>query len=233
VPGPFQYFIWVICSLLEAGVVVSALAKHSFRRYLPLSFYMGFRLLKSVIDASVLTHYGLTSTEYKYTYFYGDALLTICLYLVVLHLFSHVFDEMGAERYLRFGASLLLAGTAVFSYLTVHQAGNRLMTRFVVEMSQNLYFIGLVLTYVLWGAMLKLRESRTQLVQLVLSLGIHFSAFAANYAVANLRLHAGILVYLTQLIGIWLPAAWTYTLLRTPADARLVPARLATVVTHR
>ncbi len=232
-PGPFQYFIWVICSLLEASVLVCALAKHSFRRYLPLSFYMGFRLLKSVIDASVLTHYGFTSTMYMYTYYYGDALLTICLYFVVLHLFLHVFDEMGAERYLRFGAALLLAGTALFSYLAVHQASNKLMTRFVAEMSQNLYFIGLVLTYVLWGAMLKLRESRTQLVQLVLSLGIHFSAFAANYAVVNLRLHAGIFVYFTQLIGIWLPAAWTYTLLRTPADARLVPARLATVVTHR
>jgi hypothetical protein len=194
---------------------------------------MGVRLLRGVIGVWVLSYYGFTSSEYVYYYYYGDALLTICLYFVVLHLFSHVFDEMGAERYLRFGASLLLAGTAVFSYLAVHQASNKLITRFVVEMSQNLYFIGLVLTYVLWGAMLKLRESRAQLVQLVLSLGIHFSAFAANYAVVNLRLHAGILVYLTQLIGIWLPAAWTYTLLRTPADARLVPARLATVVTRR
>ncbi len=214
-------------------MIVCALAKHSLRRYLPLGLYVGVRLLKSVIGVGVLTHYGFTSKEYMYYYYYGDALLTICLYFVVLHLFLHVFDEMGAERYLRFGASLLLAGTALFSYLAVHEANNKLMTRFVAEMAQNLYFVGLVLTYVLWGAMLKLRESRTQLVQLVLSLGIHFSAFAANYAVVNLHLHAGILVYLTQLIGIWLPAAWTYTLLRTPADARLVPARLATVVTHR
>ena len=232
-PGPFQYFIWVICSLLEASVVVCALTKQSFRRYLPLNLYMGVRLLRGVIGVWVLTHYGFTSSEYKYVYYYSDALLTICLYFVVLHLFSHVFDEMGAERYLRFGASLLLVGTAIFSYLAVHEASNKLITRFVVEMSQNLYFIGLVLTYVLWGAMLKLRESRTQLVQLVLSLGIHFSAFAANYAVANLHLQGrGIFMYLTQLIAIWLPAAWTYTLLRTPADARLVPARLA-VVTHR
>ena len=232
-PGPLQYFIFAICSLLEASVLVCALAKHSFRRYLPLNLYMGVRLLRSVIGLWVLTHYGLTSSEYKYVYYYSDALLTICLYFAVLHLFSHVFDEMEAEQYLRFGASLLLVGTAVFSYLAVHQADNKLITRFVVEMSQNLYFIGLVLTYVLWGAMLKLRESRAQLVQLVLSLGIHFSAFAANYAVANLHLRGALFAYLTQLIGIWLPAAWTYTLLRTPADSRLVPARLATVVTHR
>jgi hypothetical protein len=193
---------------------------------------MSFRLLRGVMGVWVLTNYGFASREYTYYYYYGDALLTICLYFVVLHLFSHVFDEMGAERYLRFGASLLLAGTALFSYLAVHQASNNLINRFVVEMSQNLYFIGLVLTYVLWGAMLKLRESRTQLVQLVLALGVHFSAFAANYALRNLYpdWHVA-LQYLVQGTGIWLPAAWAYTLLRTPADARMVPARLA--VMHR
>jgi hypothetical protein len=222
----------MICSLLEAAVLVCALARHSFRRYLPLNLYMGARLLRTVIGLWVLTHYGLTSIQYKFVYYYSDALLTICLYFAVLHLFSHVFDEMGAERYLRYGASLLLVGTAVFSYLAVHQASNRLITRFVVEMSQNLYFIGLVLTYVLWGAVLKLRESRTQLVQLVLSLGVHFSMFAASYALRNLNPDWHLtLQYLAQASGIWLPAAWTYTLLRTPADARIVPARLA--VMHR
>ena len=231
-PGPLELFIWVIGSLLEASVVVCALAKHSFRRYLPLCLYMGLRLFTSTVSLWILMHYGFGSSEYTYTYFYSDALLTICLYIVVLHMFSHVFDEMGAERYLRFGASLLLGGTALFSYLVVQEAHSKLLTRFVVEMSQNLYFIGLVLTYVLWGAMLKLRESRTQLVQLVLALGIHFSAFAATYALRNINPEWRVtLTFLAQLTGIWLPAAWTFSLLRTPPDARLVPARLA--VNHR
>ena len=33
------------------------------------------------------------------------------------------------------------------------------------------YFVGVVLTYLLWGAILKLRETRTRLIQLVLALG--------------------------------------------------------------
>jgi len=179
-----------------------------------------------------LIHYGFRSKEYGHVYYYSDAVLTIVLYFAILHLFSHVFDEMGAERYLRFGASLLLGGTAFFSYLVVHQAGGRLITRFVFEMSQNLYFVGMVLTYVLWGAAFKLRESRTPLIQLILALGVYFSAFAANYALQNMHYEFyGALRYLTQVISIWLPAAWMYTFLRTPKDARMVPARLA--VMHR
>jgi len=38
----------------------------------------------------------------------------------------------------------------------------------------------------LWGAMLKLRETRTRLIQLVLALGLYFSVFAASYAFWNL-----------------------------------------------
>ena len=84
------------------------------------------------------------------------------------------------------GTLLLLGGTAVFTYAVVQQSSAKLVTHFVVELSQNLYFVGLVLTYVLWAAILKLRETRTRLVQLVLSLGVYFSLFAANYAIRNL-----------------------------------------------
>jgi len=80
----------------------------------------------------------------------------------------YVFDEMKVEKYLRLVAVLLLAGTALFSYAVVQQSSavqqssNRMLTGFFFELSQNLYFVGLVLTYVLWGAILKLRETRTQ-----------------------------------------------------------------------
>ena len=212
--------------------MVCAIKTNSFRRYLALNLYIGAEFLASAPRLWTLIHYGFRSREYKYVYYYSDAILTIMLYFAILHLFSHVFNEMGAERYLRFGATLLLGGTALFSYLIVQQSGSRLFTRFVFEMSQNLYFVGMVLTYVLWGAAFKLRETRMQLIQLILSLGVYFSAFAANYALLNLHHDLyGVLPYLTQLIGIWLPAAWMYTFLRTPGDARIVPARLAVV--HR
>lgn len=227
VPGPYQYTIWVICSILEITVVVCTVARHSFRRYFLLNLYMVASLLADLSRYWFLTRYGFTSKEYIYAYFYSDAVLTICLYLALLQLYSHVFDEMKAERYL-IGATLLLLGTALFSYLVVQQSTDKMVGHFVYEVSQNLYFVGLMLTYILWGAVFKLRETRAQLIQLVLSLGIYFSAFAANYALQNLHHDLnGMLSYVTPLTGVWLPAAWSYAFLRTSRDARLVPSHMA------
>lgn len=210
-------------------MVVCAVRGHSFRRYIFLNLYMGLSFLVSVGRYQVLSHYGMASSEYAYFYYYSDALLTIGLYFALLNLYSLVFDEMKVERYLRLGAIVLLGGTAWFSYAVVQQSSHRLFSHFAYELSQNLYFVGLVLTYALWGAILKLRETRARLVQLVLALGVYFSAFAANYAMQNLYFKAGILRFLTPLLGCILPAAWAYSFLRVSEETRLVPSRLAAV----
>jgi uncharacterized membrane protein YgdD (TMEM256/DUF423 family) len=209
--------------------VVSALAKHSFRRYLFLNIYMLFSFLISLGRYYVLNHFGLRSIEYKYFYFYSDAVLTIFLYLALITLFLHVFDEMKVEKYVRLAAVLLLVGTVLFSYGVVQQSQNKMLTGFFFELSQNLYFVGLVLTYVLWGAILKLRETRTQLIQLVLSLGIYFSAFAATFALGNMFPNFQFFGYVVPVFGCLLPLAWAYAFWRLAPDARMVPARLAVV----
>jgi len=210
--------------------VVCAIRAKVFKRYLPLNLYMAASATVELLRYRILNHYGFTSSNYFYFYYYSDALLTITLFLALISLFVIVFREMSAERYVIYGATLLLGGTALFSYLVVQQSSNRLLTHFVVEMSQNLYFVGLVLTYVLWGAILKLRETRTQLIQLVLSLGVYFSLFAVNYAVRNLfPPFSSLSISLLQVLGCFLPVAWAYAFWRIPKDARLVPARLAVI----
>jgi MFS family permease len=96
-----------------------------------------------------------------------------------------------------------------------------------MELSQNLYFVGLVLTYILWGAVMKLRETRTRLIQLVLSLGVFFSAFAASYALGNLYPTCTLWRYVAPILGICLPAAWAYTFSQITEDARLAVASVA------
>ncbi len=216
--------------LLQAAVVVCAFLRHSFRQYVLLNIYMAGAVLVGLARFHVLGHYGFSSSEYFYFYYYSDALLIIGLYFALMNLYSRVLEEMHVERYVRIGALLLLGGTAVFSYAVVQGAGSRLLTRFVVELGQNFYFVGLVLTYLLWGAILKLRDTRTRLVQIVLALGVYFSAFAANYALRNLYppLHE-ILTYLLQFMELLLPLAWLYAFWRVPEEARLVPSRLAVI----
>ena len=229
-PGLVEIIVWCVCFALEVTVLVCSFRAGLLRRYLPLNLYMAAAAIGDLLRFRILFHYGFTSHEYFYFYYYSDALLTIALYLTLIHLFVHVFRELNAEKYVLFGACFLLAMTSLFSYLVIAQSSAKLVTHFVVELSQNLYFVGLVLTYVLWGAILKLRETRAQLVQLVLSLGVYFSLFAVNYALRNLYPSFGYLFQvLPPMISCFLPFAWSYAFWRLPKDARLVPSRLAVI----
>jgi hypothetical protein len=216
--------------LCEAAVLVCALKKRAFRRYLLLNLYMACVVVSELGRFKVVAEYGFSSRQYQYFYFYSDAILTIFLYFALSTLYAHVFSEMKAERYVKMGTLLLLAGTALFTYAVVEQSTAKFVTHFVVELSQNLYFVGLVLTYVLWAAILKLRETRTRLIQLVLSLGVYFSLYAANYAIRNLYPPlSSVFVPLVQVFSLFLPLAWAYAFWRLPEEARLVPARLAVI----
>ncbi len=224
--------IWFLAIFLEVGVIVTSLVRKSFTRYLALNTYMGASAFVGVLRYVVLRRYGIASYNYFYAYYYSDALLTICLYFTLIGLYSLVLKEMKSERYIRFAAVVLLAGTALFAYAVVAQQMHAkiVLTKYVVELSQDLYFVGVVLTYILWGAILKLRQTRTRLVQLVLSLGVYFSAFAANYALRNLypSMHL-IWENLPPVMAFLLPAAWAYAFLRLPEDAHLSPAQLTAV----
>jgi len=215
-------------------VVVCAIKRSAFRRYLFLNIYMSAEVLASMVRFEILHKYGFQSLTYAYFYYYSDALLTILLFLTLSSLYSDVFSELNAERYVQMGSVVLLAGTALFSFAVVQQSfttvqpSGKIFFHFVLETSQNLYFVGLVLTYILWAAVLKLRETRARLIQLVLSLGVYFSLYAANYALRNLYPSVeAIFVVLNPLIGCFLPFAWAYAFWKLPEEARLAPARLA------
>ena len=230
-PGSTAYVILFLGTLLEALVVVSALRRKVLKRYFFLNLYMLLCVCASLGRFRILTQDGLNSIAYRYFYFYSDALLTIVLFFGLMSLYAYVLEELKVERYVRLGAIVLLAGTSWFSYSVVSQSSHRILTYFAFELSQNLYFVGLVLTYALWATILKMRESRTLLVQLVLSLGVYFSAGAASYALSNLypHLYAASAVLIVPVMGCLLPLSWAYAFWRVPDDARLAPARLAAV----
>jgi len=175
-----------------------------------------------------IQRFGFQSLQYRYYYYYSESILTIVMFCVIIQLYQHVFVEMNVSRYIRGAAAILLVATALFSYAVVRENKDHLTSRFVVELGQNLHFSGVVLTYLLWGAILKLRETRTRLIQLVLALGVYFSATAGVYALRNLfpGLQPSVLRWMPPLIGTWLPLAWAYTFYKVPEDARLTTARL-------
>lgn len=228
-PGPIANLIWYLGTALELLFVVCSIYRKSFTRYLYLNLYFLLTVASSVFRHSVLVRSGVSSDEYRYAYFYSDALLMLVLYVALISLYSRVFEELHISRYVRVCAVLLLLGTAGFCYAVVVQSQERLSTNFAYELSQNLHFVGLVLTYLLWGAILKLGETRTRLVQIVLSLGLYFSAYAASYALVNFADKYSILLYLGPIVWCLLPLSWIFTMLRYSEESRLVPAHLVAV----
>lgn len=228
-PGPIASFIWYLGTALELAFVVCSIARNSFYRYFFLNLYFLLAVGSSVGRHLILGWFGLDSDQYRYTYFYTDALLTLALYVALISLYLHVFRELQFSKHVRLLAVLLLLGTGIFSYAVVAQSTDRLSTRFAYELSQNLYFVGLVLTYLLWGAVIKLRETRTRLVQFILALGVYFSAYAAGYALLNLESKYSVVLTIGPALGCLLPLSWTITMWRHSEDARLVPAQLVSV----
>jgi hypothetical protein len=226
--SPADYVLLAAGFLLYVSVVVCAIRSKSFLKYITLNLYVIVATSLSIGRFAILETAGFRSRQYYYFFYYSDVLLTICLYFVLMELYSRVFSELHLGKYIRAGAMLVLGATAFVSYLAVTAAHERIGTAFATELSQNLYFVGLVLTYVLWGAVMKLHETRTRLIQFVLSLGVYFSAFAASYALANLYPSIAIWQYTQPILGVLLPAAWAYTFSQVSEDARLAVASVST-----
>ena len=158
----------------------------------------------------VLAANGFTSNTYLYFYFFSDALLIISLYFVLMSLYVACVLGYECGKTCAGGSGAPVGRHGAHFVLHGLHSTDKLVTYFVMEMSQNLYFVGVVLTYVLWGAMMKLRENRSRLMQLVLSMGVYFSAFAGSFALGNLYPDLVIWRYVSHLMVTWLPISWAY-----------------------
>ena len=227
-PGPLDYAIWTVGSFLELMVVACAIYRQSFLRYVSLNLYMLATVAVNGATYISLTRYGMNSQQYHYAYYYTDSLLTILMFFVIIQLYQQMLEQMNASGKIRRAATVVLAATALFSYFVVYRHRSNLTDQFVVAFGQNLYFVGVVLTYVLWAAIFKLGETRRRLVHFVLALGIYFSGIAGAYALRNLfpSLQPSILRWVPPLAATWLPLAWAYTFMRVPEDARFAMAQL-------
>lgn len=218
--GPVDYLLLFLELGIEILAVVILIRQKALTKYFTIVLYLGASAAVGIGRYSVLKTSGFTSNAYLYFYYFSEALLIICLYFVLMTLYAQVFEDMNVGKFVRGGALLLLVLTVLISYHTVQTSSDKLVTAFVNDLTQNLYFVGVVLTYVLWGAMMKLRENRTRLTQIVLSMGVYFSAFAGSYALGNMYPDLRIWHYVCHLMVLWQPLSWAYTFLKVPEDAR-------------
>lgn len=223
---PVNYTIWLAVFLVELFALLCLLWKRAFSKNFTLVLYLCSCLATDIGGYSIIKTSGYSSSAYFYFYFYSQFLLTICLYFVLMNMYSQVFSDLGVGKHIRAAAMLLLAGTAAISYHMVASSADRFVTLFVTELGQNLYFVAVLLTYLLWGAMAKLRENRIRLMQLVLSMGVYVSLSAGSYAMVNLYPNHEFWRYYFPITEICLPLSWAYAFMKVPEDARMGTARV-------
>lgn len=223
----FDYVLAVVDLVAPAYIVVRLAIHHELLKYFALAFYSASTVLETVFLFAVIRIHGFSSLVYVYSYYYSESVMAILLFFVVLGFLRQLFEDLGAGIYVRIAGILLLSGTAFVSFLMIQGNKDYLTSRFVVELGRNLNFVGVVLTFMLWTAMMKLRETRARMAQLVLALGIYFCGFVLSYGLRVSHPEWQILKLLPPLFSTWLFVSWSYSLTKLPEEARLATLRVA------
>jgi hypothetical protein len=213
----YDLAIELLSILLALGVGGVCVAKGYLRRYLFVNVYLFSIVVFTAGCFHVRSVYGYDSTEYFYFYYAGDAFANILGYLLIGSFFDRLLRGSVFQKYVRptlVIAFLLIAG---ISARVLSGSLDQFYSRFIFEFQQNIYFLGVLLTLLLWISMSYLRVESRRFVLLVSGLGIYFSSHAANYAMQFL--FPSLTLSLTRVPPLaynLMLVLWLYTFLRVP-----------------
>ena len=220
----FQYGAY----LIQAGLIIFVAQSSHRNRLVGVLSYLSCLLATGLARAYALRVYGLASRQYYHLYWTTDFLLVISLFLLVCLFFRRAC--LHDEKMWRF-VRLLLAFVCVLvvgisGLLFSHNYGN-LLTGFIVEFSQNLYFTCLVLNTLLYLLLQQIDSADDQLGLLVCGVGIQFAGPAATLALVHLMTRQGfaesLFEFTIPLCTLGMLLVWAYA---------IVPVRGRAVVTR-
>ncbi len=225
--GTYELTVAVLGVILTLGAMGVCLYAKSFLQYFVLNLYLLVNLLFTLGCYYVYLIYGYESGQYYYFYFLGDAIPNVIGYLLIGSFFDRLLRESAFHKYVRPTLAICFLLIAGISALFIVGSVEHLYSEFVLEFQQNLYFVGVLLTLLLWMSVSYLDVRSRRFTLLVSGLGTYFAAHAASYALRFLfsGLEAPMravppLAY-NFMVGLWL-----YTFLRVPEEEGAVqPAR--------
>ena len=237
--GAYELSIAGLSVVLTLGIGVVCLYTKSFLRYFVLNLYLLVNLLFTLGCYYVYLIYGYESGQYYYFYFLGDAIQNIVGYLLIASFFDRLLRESAFHKYVRPTLAICFLLIAGISALFIVGSVEHLYSEFVLELQQNLYFVGVLLTFLLWMSVSYLDVRSRRFTLLVSGLGIYFAAHAASYALRFLfsGLEAPMTV-VPPLAYNFMVGLWLYTFLWVPEEevavqpARQIFQQLAPVGAH-
>jgi hypothetical protein len=227
--------------LIEAALILYVARSSHGNRPLSVLPYLSCLLAADLARAYTLREYGLTSRQYSYIYWSTDFLLVISAFFLVCLFFRRAC--LHQEKMWRFVRLLLaficLLVVGISGLLFSHNYGN-LLTGFIVEFNQNLYFTCLVLNTLLYLLLQQIDSADDQLGLLVCGVGIQFAGPAATLALFHLMTGEGFAQSLAHftipLCTIGMLLVWAYAVVHVKDTATQVTRRqipvLAEVTAH-
>ncbi len=219
---------------LEAGLLALLLLRYRVGRSLSLFLYLSLLLTVDAVSRPyVLYRYGYSSQTFGYFYWLTDVLLTLGAFFLVFAFFRRAcVNERKMWQSVRLLLVLVFVLTLGISLITLSRNYDQLLTRFIFEFQQNLYFTCLVLNTLLYILMQKLESTDDELTLLVCGMGIQFAGPAANFALVHLTpgqgLYGLLYPYVRPLCTLGMLLTWFYALVRgpQPSAVRTGPMRV-------
>lgn len=219
-PSLSDYFLFYCGILAELSVVALAVFRRDVRRHFPLPLFMLASFAGSIASLYFLQRFGFSSGEYLYSFYYLDCAVTILLYGVIAWFYACILAQSGARSITRRVAVALPLVLAGFGFAILQSNPSRLMSPAVIDLERNLYFVGLLLTWMIWPGAVRLREQRPRWILLVLSLGVFFSGHAACYSLRSLAPSWSFPRMLPPVLELLLPLAWILIFVYVPEEGR-------------
>jgi hypothetical protein len=202
--------LWVYATVLSVFVVFLIILRGQFRRFAALGMYFAIESAVSLLRMRVLSTYGITSIEYGYFYYYSDFLLSILLYFVVASLFQKAFPSLASAPYLRIGSVMLAAGVGIFSWAIVVETSSRVLLRWIVEYSQDIFVVSVFAAVALFGVATYKSDAPRPIYQLTFVFAGYFVFLGLMYMLRNLVSGWSSHNSLVGFFGMWLPLGVAY-----------------------
>jgi len=208
IPG---YTVWFGILTIQALALYIAFRHGQIRKFWDLYLYFGLACAASSLRFAILEYYGFKSNEYVYVYYYSDTALTLSIFVVVLRLFAHAFNLKTWNGIPLRLAVIGVTAVALFSYSVAQFEVTSHVTRFVVQLSQNLFFAFLILTTASWIATLVKKMRGSVEVNLVWVFTIYLAIlFSAHEAIPSMMTYR---IIAPEIAGLWLVAGSALSIL--------------------
>lgn len=210
---------------VELILVIALLMRGRWRSYrIFFAYVVSYFAVDVVLRPAVFYAYGFHSRQYSYVYWVSDVLLTLGAFLLICFFFRRACsDKPEVWSYLRSMLAAVFVIISFISYFSIASHYGHLLSRFIYDLQQNLYFACLVLNTLLYIMLQQWDSVDEKLSLLVCGLGIEFAGPAASMALAYLTPGghlAGVLTPVVfQFCNLGMCMVWLYAVAQKPAEA--------------